>query len=280
MPMVIADRITRKYIRSVYKYNRPSPINKHLFVLRVEEIPRKYEHFCIEGTIVNGYLSRVFNEELEVTMEPKLFVSLDLMKAITEIGKGFYLDFDPLARELSIPDGYYVEMVLTSLENKQYGEKILFPHELKVDVSYKLKRIVNERIDLLRKIGSISESRSLLAEIGLSEIARDLSEGYSRFEMGDYDGAIKAYRKVIEGFRNYLREKETKEGKTVFKRLIDNSEERTKKLIKFLSTTYILLSNFGEHYGTRAFDEEGIFAHKIVESVTEYMIKKLRLLKG
>jgi tetratricopeptide (TPR) repeat protein len=98
----------------------------------------------------------------------------------------------------------------------------------------------------------------------------------SRFEIGDYDEAIKSYRKVVEGFRNNLEEKETKEGKKVFKRLIDNSENRTEKIVDFLSKTYSLFSNFGEHYGTHAFEEEGVFMHKLVENLTEYLTKKLK----
>jgi len=35
------------------------------------------------------------------------------------------------------------------------------------------------------------------------------------------------------------------------------------------------LSNFGEHIGTNAFDEEGVFANKLVEDLTDYLIKKL-----
>lgn len=64
-----------------------------------------------------------------------------------------------------------------------------------------------------------------------------------------------------------------------FRILIDRSKSRTEELIRFLNTTYSLLSNFGEHYGTHAYDEEGVFAHKLVESITEYLMKKLQYLK-
>ena len=176
---------------------------------------------------------------------------------------------------MSIPDGYYIEVLLTSIYNQKYGEKIIFPRELKVAGYDSLLDKVNEKIEVLRKIGNLFESQSFFTEIGLSEIAQDLSKGYSRFEIGDYDGAIKAYRKVVEGLRNCLKEKEIKKDKTIFKRLIDNSQKRTEELVRFLNTTYSLLSNFGEHYGTHAFDEEGIFAHKLIESLTEYLMKKL-----
>jgi|YelNatPaOPRAMG01_1025707.scaffolds.fasta_scaffold102780_2 hypothetical protein len=281
MPIVIAEQVMRKYVEYNFAQSYDHSIGSYLFLVPMEEISEKYGHFCIEGTTVNGYLSRIFNGELQVVMEPRLFVSLNLMNAIwpgtkDKLESGFYLDFDDLAKKLSIPNGYYVEVLLTSMRNRQYGEKIIFPHELRVSGYSGLLDKVNERMEALRKVGSLSESQSFLVEMGLSEIAKDLSDGYSRFEMGDYDGAIKAYRKVTEGLRNCLKERETEEGKTVFKRLIDNSEKRTEELIRFLNITYSLLSNFGEHYGTHAFDEEGIFAHKLVESLTEYLTKKLR----
>lgn len=280
MPIVIVDQIARKHVEYNFSSLYRGAIGKSLFLVRVEEIAEKYEHFCIEGTTLNGYLSRIFNDELQTVMEPRVFISLNLMKAIwyekgTKEQSGFYLDFDDLAKKLSIPDGYYIEVLLTSIYNQKYGEKIIFPHELKVAGYDALIDRVNEKIEVLRKIGNLFESQSFFTEIGLSEIAQDLSKGYSRFEMGDYDGAIKAYRKVVEGLRNCLKEKETKKDKTIFKRLIDNSQKRTEELVRFLNTTYSLLSNFGEHYGTHAFDEEGIFAHKLIESLTEYLMKKL-----
>ena len=148
MPIVIADQIRRKHVM----YNYDNDIYEDLFLLDAGEIATSYEHFCIEDTVVNGYISRVFNKELEAIMEPRLFVSLDLMKASLKNGSsreiGYYLNFDSLAKELSIPDGYYVEVLLTSLENEEYDEKILFPHELKVATSLsKLKNIIDERIE-------------------------------------------------------------------------------------------------------------------------------------
>jgi len=176
MPVVIADQIIRKYVEYNFKCSYPNNyINSYLFLVGIEEIAKKYEHFCIEGTTVNGYLSRIFNEKLQAVMEPRLFVSLKLMKAIWPGTRGaqesgFYLDFDDLAKKLSIANGYYVEVLLTSMRNRQYGEKIIFPHELRVAGYSGLVDKVNERIDVLRKVGSISESQSFLAEIGFQKL--------------------------------------------------------------------------------------------------------------
>jgi tetratricopeptide (TPR) repeat protein len=213
-------------------------------------------------------------------MEPRIFSCLDLVKTkgrhTDEVVDMYYLDIDKLAHELSIPDGYFVEILLTSISNEEFGEKVVFPNETKKYIAMGLEKLIDEKMNVLSRIGGISQSHSFLAGLGLGDIAKELSLGYSRFEIGDYDGAIKSYRKVVEGFRNHLEEKETREGKKVFKRLLDNSENRTEKIADFLNKTYSLLSNFGEHYGTHAFEEEGVFSHKLVENLTEYLTKKLR----
>jgi tetratricopeptide (TPR) repeat protein len=213
-------------------------------------------------------------------MEPRIFSCLYLLKTriftADKASLGYYLDIDELAHKLSIPDGYFVEILLTSISNREFGEKVVFPNETKKYMATGLEKLVEEKVNTLSGIGAISQSHSFLAELGLEDIAKELSLGYSHFDNGDYDGAIKSYRKVVEGFRNHFEEKETKEEKKVYKRLIDNSENRTEKIVDFLNKAYSLLSNFGEHYGTHAFEEEGVFSHKLVENLTEYLTKKLR----
>jgi hypothetical protein len=41
----------------------------------------------------------------------------------------------------------------------------------------------------------------------LFEIANDLTEALLRFEKNDYEESIKFFRKVIEGLKNYIKEK-------------------------------------------------------------------------
>jgi len=277
MPIVIAKQVTRKYI--YVSFGRP--FSKTLFVIEANVLGKTYDHMIVENTRCNTYLSRVFNDAHETCMEPRIFSCLDLVKTKEqprdEVVEMYYLDIDELAHKLSIPDGYFVEILLTSISNREFGEKVVFPNETKKYIATGLEKLIDEKVNMLSRIGAISQSHSFLAELGLGDIAKELSLGYSRFEIGDYDGAIKSYRKVVEGFRNHLEEKETKEGgKKVFKRLIDNSENRTEKIADFLNKTYSLLSNFGEHYGTHAFEEEGVFSHKLVENLTEYLTKKLR----
>jgi hypothetical protein len=276
MPIVIAKQVTREFIG----YSFSSLLNGNRFVVEANVLGKTYDYIILQGTRCNAYLSRVFNEAYEPCTEPRIFSCLNLLKTEknfqNKLVSMYYLDIDELAHQLSIPDGYFVEILLTSIINREFGEKVLFPNETKKYVATGLEKLTDEKMNMLSGIGAISQSHSFLAELGLGDIAKELSLGYSRFDIGDTDGAIKSYRKVVEGFRNYLEEKETKEEKKVFKRLIDNSENRTEKVVDFLNKTYSLISNFGEHYGTVAFEEEGVFSHKLVENLTEYLTKKLR----
>jgi len=282
MPIVVAQEVKKLFVW----LNFSTSAKQRLFLINVTEIANKYRHICNIETKVHAFLSRVFNGEYEAINEPRIFCTLRLINALSygdvkqlyddyHQAEGYYLDLDNLANELSIPDGYFVELLLISFINRS-EERVIFPNETRIHAIKELEAEAKERMEALSKIGSISQSHSFLADLGLKDIADDLSEGYSRFETGDYDGAIKSYRKVVEGFRNYLAEKEEKEGKKVFKKLIDSSETRTEKIVDFLNKTYGLLSNFGEHYGTHAFEEEGVFANKIVEDLTEYLTRKLR----
>jgi hypothetical protein len=281
MPIVVGKQIKKLHI---YK-NFNEYVGDDRFLIDIGEIAKKYRHMLLYGTNIRIYLSGIFNEEFKLVSEPRIFSLVTFINATSynqelrhgyQQADGYYIDVDDLANQLCLPDGYSMEILMLSLSNQKFGEKVLFPYETKTDASQEIEAKSLERIEALRKIGIVSQSHSFFAELGLKDIAEELSKGYDRFEKGDYDGAIKAYRKVVEGFRNYLGQKEGVEGKKVFKKLIDNSENRTEKIIDFLNKTYGLLSNFGEHYGTHAFEEEGIFANSLIEDLAEYLTKKLK----
>lgn len=237
-----------------------------------------------ENTVFRIYLSRIFNEESKIVSEPRKFAYVNFVLAAPKTStntidgypqaQGQFIDVDDLANDLSIPDGYFMEVLMLSLSNRN-EVKTLFPYETRMIAEKQLSGMPKETLDALAKIGVISQSHDFLSHMGLKDIAEDLSKGYACYEKGDYDGAIKAYRKVVEGYRNYFGKKEI-DDKKIFNALIDKSESRTEKFVDYLNKTYSLLSNFGEHYGTRAFYEEGIFANRLVEGLTEYLTKKLK----
>lgn len=275
MPIVVAQPMQRLWVYANFGHY----IGDDRVLLRIGKIVNRYAHRCSRGTAIHCYVSRIFNEKFEVVSRPRDFCKLDLVDASDgskDSAQGVYLDLTNLADNLSIPDGYIVEILAMSFvyEKKEIG---IFPFETRIDTFKEIQEQVEEELDTLRNISDVFEASSFLKNIGLENVSEELSNGYARFELGDYDGSIKAYRKAIEGFRNFLQKKTSKEGEQkVYKTLIDQSASRTENIVSFLSKAYSLLSNFGEHYGTHAFDEEGVFARKLVESIAEYLSKKLR----
>jgi hypothetical protein len=195
-----------------------------------------------------------------------------------EQANGYFLNLDEIVKKNSIPDGYTVEFLLISFVNTpKYGERVIFPNETRIHAPKEILDKVKEKCSSLTKIGLIAQSHSFLASLGLKDVSNELSLAYSKFEEGDCDGTVKHYRNVVEGFRNYFSQKEDINGKVTYKHIIDNSQDRTEKMIDLLKQSYNVLSNFGEHIGTHAtFDKEGIFAHRLVEDITEYLNKKLK----
>lgn len=280
MPAVVAQQLKSLF---VYK-NFDSLLQRPRLLLDANEALAKYAHMCTEAMAVFVYLTRVFDEKYEVLIEPRLSGGLELIKAspsgLGDIGgreqaNGLYLAMDLVSKGLELLAGQYVELVVVSLLSKSLEERVIFPYETRIFASEEIRENVQKNIEALSKYSRIFQSLRFLDKLGLKEIATTLSKGYSWFELGDYSNAIKSYREVIEGFRNYLRPKTEKEGQKVLQPLIDDSESRTEKISDLLSKTHSLLSNFEEHHGTHALEEEGVFAHKLVEDITDYMTKKL-----
>lgn len=270
MPIVIAQPVRREHIVKSFD----SIVGKYYFLVPITSAISAYIHWCTQKNGISSYVSRIFNEKFELVSRPKVYRNFDFVRVIREGDYEFSLDLSDLAEKLSIPSGYYIEILAMAFTGQK--EKVIFPFEIKVDSVPGLKGRVESELETLSKISTIFEASNVFKEIGLKDIAKELSDGHTKFETGDYDGVIKAYRKVVEGFRNYFKKEVKESGAAASKRLIDDSASRTENLVDFLSKTYSLLSNFGEHYGTKAFDEEAIFTRKLVESISEYISKKLR----
>ena len=189
MPIIVAQQIKREYVNQ----NFNDTIYREFFLIEGREIGKKYGHIVTKGSKANVFISRIFNENFDVSEEPRLFTSLDILKAelneSTPHVYGYYLNFEILVHKLCIPEGYFAEVLVTSIKNGEYGEKVIFPNETKLDILKTLEDKVKQKMGALSKISTISQSHSLLSALGLSDIAIELGVGYSRFEVGDYDGA-------------------------------------------------------------------------------------------
>jgi len=91
-------------------------------------------------------------------------------------------------------------------------------------------------------------------------------EGLRRFNAGDYEGAIKFFRKVVEGWRNLLQKQDFS---------IPVGEGRREALKDYASKAYHLLSNFGEHAGTHGSYKEALLSKNIAMELSRYMVSYL-----
>ena len=179
----------------------------------------------------------------------------------------YYIDLGDIALEYSIPIGYYVELILLNfiVDGRKYT---IYPNEIKLDLEGPddLKRKIQDEIEILKKISAMYEAVSLLSEVELDECSSDISEGLKRLETRDFEGAIKFFRKAIEGLKIHLKEVES----------IDGLKSRADELKDCISKLYGLLSNFGEHYRTLGGMEEAVLAKDIVIAFSTYIANKIK----
>jgi hypothetical protein len=243
---------------------RPLSVAGNKYTLDIYNLKSKYPTLCQDGVQVRGYINRVYNENRKIVNQPRMYCAIEIVK----IGSWEKLDLTPFAVKLGIPQGYTIEVLAINFviqEEMQVIEVPIFPNEIQMDVSdTEINARIKEEMESLMKISETFETIGLLYEKNFFDLASDLREGLIRTEKNDHEGAIKFYRKTIEGFKLLMRNK-----------IIDDSESRTKEIKEFLSKAYSLLSNFGEHYGTRGFIDEGNFARDLTVAISRYMIKKL-----
>ena len=209
------------------------------------------------------FINRVFNTQKEVVLTPKISVLASVVKP--DAYQNWKFNLISLLT-LGIASGYYVEVIATNFVFHDGGATNFipfFPNELIADCHYSIKERIGDEIKLLKDVGHSYEIIGLLYQKKLGVIGDDFREAIIRFENHDYEGSIKFFRKVIEGFREYA------------KNNIVVSQNRTDNLKDFLTKTFHLLSNFGEHAGTSASFDEAILSKEITIAVSSYISKKI-----
>jgi len=238
--------------------------------------------FTTSGSNVyaNAHISRVFNEEGDVVKEFNKDVVAPVAGPFGSLLTYVYvLDLTEVHLGYGIPIGYFLEVLLISLTvksgSKQF-ETLIYPEEFKYlelsltpsKASTKVSILVKGNVNLLKELGSTYEVIGHLRVAGLQDIAADLLEGLRRFYSSDYEGSIKFFRKVVEGLRNVVKETDVFEG------------NRKEFLSEYLSKAYQLISNFGEHAGTRGSLHEARLSRDIALSLSRYLAEYLRLKQG
>jgi hypothetical protein len=169
-----------------------------------------------------------------------------------------------MARKHGIAKGYFVELLLINFVVAD-GEVPIFQNELKVVASdTEIQKMLMEEHEALQTVAQSFETIGILSIHGFHEIANELTEGLTRFEKNDNDGAIKFFRLVVEAFRDKAKGK-----------IIDGSDSRGEEIGAFLSKSYSLISNLGEHHGTQGSRLDAQFTRDITIAISRYMAQKL-----
>jgi hypothetical protein len=227
----------------------------------IRKLYDKYPSFLKPGSHVMCFVNRVFNEEKKNVIMPKKNIESEFV----ESGYFHCIDLRVITRDHGIAKGYYVEIIASNILVEEDGKKIIipvFPNEILIDCEYDIENIIKDEIEILRSVGRSYEIIGILHNKGFVEIADDFREAMIRFEKSDYDGSIKFFRKVIEGFKQFS-----------IKNVI-GTENKTKVIEDLLGKIFHLMSNFGEHTGTRGFLEEAIVSKDITMAIPEYIAKK------
>jgi len=260
MPILVADKL--KEVDSLCTVEIPYEVS-NMYPLIFKAIERDHH---LKGRV---YLNRFYNEKGKVIKEYKQLFVLPIKK----ISYTYYLDFTRFHLQDGVPVGYIVEFLLLgliSIIKDRVSEIPIFPNEFKVKIGTtvpdKVKESIEMERDALEQIGRDIEIIGILYDVSLQHIASDLIEALTRFYIADYEGSIKFFRKVIEGLRNHVQDKGIK----------GMSENRLELLKVYLSKTFQLISNFGEHSGTYGFMPEAIFSKDIAISACRYVIYYLR----
>ena len=182
-----------------------------------------------------------------------------------------------IVKKYGIPIGYYLVLAIYGIRvrgiDPSSGKNVEYYHAVFPDsIEYgglsddEIKREVERNKDLIMKFAKEYSYLAMLTNTPLANLAQDLAAALTRFIIGDYEGAVKFYRKNVEGIRNYLQNVNR----------IDGSKRRAKALLAFSKKAFHLISNFGEHFGTSGGPEEAELARNITLDLLKYIITKIK----
>jgi len=222
---------------------------------------------------VRAFVIRIYNERGEVVREYAKVELLPVIHISTSFDRLFFIDFTNFHIRDGIPVGYFAELLLINFRVRLKDGEVeipIFSNELyaKIDpvAPEGIMSSVEKEVETLRRLGRDIETVGMLYEVGLGTIAEDLMEGLVRFYGHDPEGAITFFRKVVEGVRNYIRNN----------KILGMGEHRQKFLHEFLSKAYQLISNFGQHAGTRGSMPEADFSKDIAVALCRYVASYLK----
>jgi hypothetical protein len=247
---------------------------EHVFFQALRHASAKGDSLEVPRVQARIYIGRLFNEGGEVVMEINSVATVDVKYCPSQpfysLSAEYCIDLTGVDREPELPLKYYLEILLFTLivrmGSSEQREYVVYPYEFRYNLSGvpdKIRVFVESYALSLKKDVELLEPPIILAKIGLEGLSADLVEGLKRFYGGDYEGSIKFFRKVVEGLRNYVKER------PVF------GSKRDKLLYDYLSKSFQLISNFGEHASTRGSVYEAEFSMEVCLSAVKYITRYL-----
>jgi len=250
---------------------RPLLVEDGKTLIDISRLDTSYPQFTKSGIRMRCLINRIFSEDgSKAVTHPRIVRVFDILKP--ETYSTAKLDLSSYALSEGIPKGYHVEVLAINFvygktENHMTTEFPIYPGEVKTDLfantPYRIGGEIGGEMDALNKVGQAFETIGSLHQADLHEVAVDLGEGLLRVERNDHEGAIKFFRKVVEGLRLHCDDK------------IFGSEKRYEEVKRFLSASFSLMSNFGEHTGTHGWIDEASLSKEISVGVSRYMLTAL-----
>jgi hypothetical protein len=236
-----------------------------LSTINIDYLQQYYPKDVMPSSKLFFIISRVFNDQfklLDLTFDVPF--ERDIIRKSISIHPymEYALNIGDIIDKNHIAKDCYVEVIVRYVTTE--GKiKMIFPGEIRYNGIDKITNIheftVKEIIDELEP----HETATKLASLNYPNLSTDLIQSIKRFNSGDFEGSIKFSRKVVEGIRQLKVED------------IINESNRQDKLKSYLSSSFNLLSNFGEHTGTSASEEEALLAKDIAFGLATYLVSKI-----
>lgn len=234
----------------------------------------RYHHVVLSRAKVRCFIFRVFSRYGQVIDEPKSIEVFRLSKTFNAklVKEQWRLDITQFARSKGFPSEHIFEFIALNFvveDGTKTQEVPLFPGEseqyIDPSVGNRVKQYLGfDELAVDEIIASYPQTNVLYSQ-EFSEIAKDLLEGVSRTFREDSEGAIKFFRKVIDGWKRIL-DKTKKD---------DSNRDRLEKAKRFSHSAYDLVSNFGEHTGSTGTKKDAKFARFIATGLTQYLTSYL-----
>lgn len=217
--------------------------------------------------IYNNTNGRLVYELLQLEELPVIYQEVRDYE-FSKIYSYYFIDFTHYHIKHGIPVGNIVQSLLMSFKYEDEGgtkEVAIFPGELRVFVDPNAPPMVKSKVEIdkasIEQVERNMVTIALLQSVGLNDVANDLLEGLLRYYMNDFEGSIKFFRKVLESIRQLLNTID----------IVQLSEKRKDFLKQYVGKAYQLVSNFGEHAGTRGSKPEADLSKDITLSISTYI---------